>query len=293
MKKMKISMTTGALSRRFGENAALNLLNQAGFEAVDYSGFKYGAPQIFKSRDKVFFQYYKELGIFAKNIGIEIHQTHAPMPMYSFDKEKLKVLKENTVSAIYASAYLGAEYVVFHPAVIPGRIGEDDMQRGAELTIQHFSDFIPILKETGIKGAIENIYSRDTDTGEICPTVCSFPKDLAYVSDTLGDCFCNCLDIGHAHLTKQPPEQMIKILQKRVEVIHLHDNDGITDCHTAPFEKNIDWKSVCQALDEINYSGTFNFEADEFLSNIPDDMIPFRLSYLYDLGLYLTKQIEN
>ena len=79
--------------------------------------------------------------------------------------------------------------------------------------------------------------------------------------DTLGnDLFVACLDAGHALLTYDSPARMAKVLGSRLKVLHVHDVDGIDDLHTVPYLGNNDWPEFCQALKEIGYKGTFNFE---------------------------------
>jgi sugar phosphate isomerase/epimerase len=45
-----------------------------------------------------------------------------------------------------------------------------------------------------------------------------------------------------------------------IQVLHLNDNDGLTDQHKMPMSGNIDWKDVLNALDEIGYTGVYNME---------------------------------
>ena len=53
---------------------------------------------------------------------------------------------------------------------------------------------------------------------------------------------------------------VIRRLGKTVEVLHLNDNDTLTDQHKIPMTGCIDWEDVFNALDEIGYSGVYNME---------------------------------
>ena len=85
-------------------------------------------------------------------------------------------------------------------------------------------------------------------------------KESAY-----GDWFCVCMDTGHTNKSYrfpgQPsPAEMIRRLGKNIEILHLHDNDCMTDQHKVPGSGNIDWKEVLTALREIGYNGVYNME---------------------------------
>ena len=43
-------------------------------------------------------------------------------------------------------------------------------------------------------------------------------------------------------------------------ILHLNDNDTLTDQHKMPLSGTIDWKEVFLALKETGYSGVYNME---------------------------------
>lgn len=286
---MNIGMTTAELAKRFGDKGALEALSQAGFECVDYSGFKYGAPAHFDHKTREFAEYYDTLRLHALSLGISIHQTHTTIPSFSFDEEKQRVLFGYAVSAIYATARLGAEYIVLHP-ITSERAGSSHAER-LDFTIGYFRSLQPYLKDAGVIGAIENVYTHEKNTRRICAAAGSSASDVAFIADSVGEGFCNCLDIGHAYLINEEPSAAALTLGNRLKVLHVHDNNGISDDHTAPFERSINWQSVVEALHDIGYNGVFNFEADGFLTKLPSELLPQRLKYLYELGKHLTSKI--
>ena len=288
---MNIGMTTGDLASRYGDRKALRLLKQSGFECVDYSGFKYSAPADFDRNSRDFAEYYNGLRAYSQSIGISIHQTHTTIPCFSLDPEKARVMFDIAVSAIYASARLGAEYIVLHPITLSD-IGGTYKEK-LDFSVEYFKKLEGYLKDAGIKGAVENVYARSPETHSICAVAGSLAKDIAYISDMSGDSFCNCLDIGHLFLTGEDFMNAASILADRIKVLHVHDNDGVNDNHTAPFECSIQWEKVCDALKSIGYNGVFNFEADGFLARLPDEMVIPRLEYLYKMGRYLAGKIEK
>jgi sugar phosphate isomerase/epimerase len=76
---------------------------------------------------------------------------------------------------------------------------------------------------------------------------------------------------------------MIKIFGKDVTILHLHDNTGHWDDHLLPGFGNINWPGVFDALDEIGYSGVYNFEI----------RLPFGGSLLEDFLVYSGKYLRE
>ena len=47
---------------------------------------------------------------------------------------------------------------------------------------------------------------------------------------------------------------------KEITVLHINDNDTLSDQHKIPLSGSIDWKDTFDALDEIGYNGVYNME---------------------------------
>lgn len=293
---MKISTTTDALFRIGGDEYALRTLARIGFDATDFSLFNYHGPSSpLKLNERELVAYFTHLKNVCREVGIEVGQSHAPMPTYSHGSDNNDVLFSKMVASIYASESLDCPYCVIHPPILPDRRYNDGYEENRDICLDVYSRLIPHLERTGVKLAVENMFNWDPEKGKICPTICSSAKEMAYYVDTLGDCFVNCLDIGHTNLTKdtgETTEDMIRILGGRLKTLHVHDNDGIRDAHTIPYYGNINWDGVCGALKEIGYSGTFSFEADEFVKMFPEQIRIAALGTLLEAGRYLTEKIK-
>ena len=107
-------------------------------------------------------------------------------------------------------------------------------------------------------------------------------------------CATVCVDTGHtneAHFLGAPsPADMIRALGKNVTVLHLHDNNGTADLHLPPICDRrgcVNWPDVFDALDEVGYSGVYNFELLwNCFGGILEDTVRFR-------GKFLRYLIEN
>ena len=74
------------------------------------------------------------------------------------------------------------------------------------------------------------------------------------------------LDVIEIHTNKasrfgfpKPPEA-IRQLGADITVLHLNDNDTLTDQHKIPMTGTIDWADTMRALEDIGYNGIYNME---------------------------------
>ena len=87
--------------------------------------------------------------------------------------------------------------------------------------------------------------------------------EINYVIDGVGsDQMCICLDTGHLNRLKTSSQRdFILKAGKRLRALHIADNWGDKDLHLLPFGLgNVDFVEVGKALNEIGYSGYYNFE---------------------------------
>ena len=74
-----------------------------------------------------------------------------------------------------------------------------------------------------------------------------------------------CMDTGHSNKAMRfnnnpTPADVIRRLGSDIKVLHLNDNDTLTDQHKIPLTGCIDWVDVLDALKEIGYDGVYNME---------------------------------
>ena len=70
-----------------------------------------------------------------------------------------------------------------------------------------------------------------------------------------------CWDTGHAHLQGVNQYKEIMELGSRLKGLHIHDNDGNSDLHQAPFLGNCNFDDVIRGLIDSGYGGYFTLEA--------------------------------
>ncbi len=282
---MKISTQTDPLVPKLGLEKAMALISYGGFEAVDF-GFDYSpltSPMFREWDDRQFADYFKHAHKTAAENGIEIHQCHAPFPLKVYDPEKDPVMLEAAVKSIYASAYMECPYIIIHPAMNPKFHYGNNYDECLSTNVEFYSALVPALRDTGVSLCVENMWACDVDTGKKIATTCSRAEWMVDMIDTLngmhgGEIFTACLDVGHCAISGSYAHDMVRTLGKRIHTLHVHDNDGYDDSHQLPGLGKINWLNFMNALKDVGYSGTFNFEAGNFFgtwsnSDLYDDEV--------------------
>jgi hexosaminidase len=69
-----------------------------------------------------------------------------------------------------------------------------------------------------------------------------------------------CLDTNHLMDRPQTLPQVVHNLGDRLFTLHLSDYDGVDEQHALPGLGVLDWAAFTQALQDIGYTGPFNYE---------------------------------
>ncbi len=284
---MRLSSTTDRLQEKFGIYKAIDVLSEAGYDAIDFSQFDKEIYAADYGRE-----YYTEMRKYAEDKGLVFNQSHAPFASSFEDKEKTAKRFDEIVLAIKRASYLGIKNIIVHPCQHLKYDVEGNPEKLFEYNMDFYGRLVPYCEEYGIRVALENMWQY---TGMINHSTCSRPDEFVKYLDGLNnDCFVACLDIGHASLVREDVGDFIKKLgNKRLQCLHVHDVDGTNDSHTLPFYGSINWDKVMKSLAEIDYKGDLTFEADGFMNNKPDELLPDCAIIMAKTGKYLVSQFEN
>ena len=85
--------------------------------------------------------------------------------------------------------------------------------------------------------------------------ICSVGDNKEYMAICMDTCYSNKAMRFYNNLT---PAEVIRMLGNDIKVLHLNDNDTLTDQHKMPLTGCIDLNYVFDALDEIGYDGVNN-----------------------------------
>ena len=267
---MKISTEIYSTACHTGEEKAIELIAKAGFDAWDFSMFEMCRIdwRDFSVIDKPhptngpgYLKFARRLKQIGLDNGIICNQSHAPFPT------NVPAIREIYLKrAIECTAEAGGKICIIHP----------DNNQPAEKNAEFYMELLPFAKEHGVKIATENMWNWEANAPTACAAACSHHDDFCKHIDIVGDDYLvACLDIGHAEMaglnTSAPT--MIRALDKRLQALHIHDNDKLGDSHQIPFSMNIEWEGVAKALKDINYQGYLTLEADRYLSAFNSDNV--------------------
>jgi len=190
---------------------------------------------------------------------LECIQTHP----YYYDLRLSSELTEEIyefaiMQAIIAGGKLGASWNALHPrssvssGFCPSRSLEDnrrDFSKYLEVAVKH---------NTGI--AAENLPVFHGIV-PVMPFYSSNYEDLQVLVDSFHDDRMGiCWDTGHANLMHFDQADAIRVLGKRIQCTHVHNNFRNDDNHLTPDSGNIPWDQVMQALASTGYDGALTLE---------------------------------
>ena len=259
---MKISTEIQSAAKTIGEEKAVELIAKAGFDAWDFSMFdmcrydwnnKTYLPLSHPLAGKDYLSFARRLKQIGLDNGIVCNQSHAPFPCIYPD------VTPYLQRAIECTAEAGGNICIIHP----------DNNKTPQENAEIYFELLPFAKQHGVKIATENMWNWDNAKDESSFAACATSKSFVEHIDAVNDeFFVACLDIGHAEMrgSGNGAVNMIKALGDRLQALHIHDNDKWHDSHQIPFSMSIDFETVVKALKEINYSGWFTLEADNYLN---------------------------
>lgn len=270
--KREIGISIGQLQNKYGDKRAIEIASEIGYDTVDFNfdtiKCDYRDQNSFYSKsDDEIISYYTDLRKFAEEKGIRIHQTHGTGGGFVNDAEKDAALIKNNRIDCMASAALGAGICVVHNPTTMSFTPDVDAELMRRLSYEQLKGMVCNAKYYGLKIASETFgdavkfdcvdFFGDINEFEMsCNRIINDPE--------LTDNFTVCIDTGHSNKAMRygnpKPGDVIRRMGSNVTVLHLHDNDTLTDQHKIPMTGCIDWQDVFSALDEIGYSGVYNME---------------------------------
>lgn len=292
---MFLSLNESALGDRLPLERRLELIREAGFDAVDINLEGVRKPET-ELGGADWEEAARKIRAAADRLGLIINQIHAPFhfSVSEFDEQLETLVIPVMKRVLRISQIFGVSVAVIHPIHHHEYLGHEEEFFANNM--KYYAALLPTAHETGVKLGIENMWQRDRLRGTICHDTCSrLPEFLRYV-DTLNDPFAvACLDVGHVGLC--PPDnslsEIVLGLGDRLQSLHVHDNDFRGDQHLPPYEGKMDWDALCRSLGQIGYKGFFTYELhNRALGKMDEALLPSALRYYCDLGRSLIRKIE-
>lgn len=290
----------------------LKRLKGIGFCAIDFSLHAFlKNKQLYQKELNTFFdkteeelyEYFRPLKEALAECDMEVFQMHMPYPNYvpGASEELNGYLRDVVaVKSMKLCKFLNCKYIVIHGFKLAKFLGSEEAEW--EKTKEFLEALAPFAKEYGITMCIENIY---TSVGKhIIEGPCCNAKKAAKRIDEMNEKFGAevlgfCFDTGHANLVGIDFYDFITTLGSRLKVLHVHDNDGVSDLHQVPFtftktrenDPNTDWDGFVKGLHEIGFTGAINFETSPVLKSFPKELQETALRTIYEIGCYFEDTI--
>ncbi len=319
---MKISIQSHATAQRFDMDTTYKMIKEAGFEAIDWSLYiqwengrahscwdraSINSGENFEQKciydediDKIIEHYQPEIDTI-KKYGLTITQAHSLFFNYSsttlpFVEHAIEVHKK----VMKLCAYAGCPRLVIHGfsrQVKETVLNDDDIHVA---NTKMYKELIPTALETGVMIILENLFVTDASNNRKYAGTCCDPYDAIAYIDTLNEiagreCFGLCLDTGHLNLVNQRFPEYVEKLGNRIKALHIHDNNGITDLHLAPFTGTINWRDFYNSLKKIGYTGDLSFETHKqtSLARCDDGLVMPLLKFIYECGDFFRRKINE
>ncbi len=278
----KIGISIGELQRKHGDLEALRVAKALGADAVDISleaqDYRREAS-IYSKDDAEIRAYYEGLRDRAQALGLEISQTHGRIEGFRNIPAEDDALVDNARRDLLATAALGAPVCVMHTATTIYLGPDADPKLMHQLSFDQFTRILPHARTYGVKVATETFGDATGRNccdffGNIKEFLITFQR-ISAVED-FADWFRICIDTGHSNKATRynnnpAPADVIRMCGKDIAVLHLHDNDTLTDQHKMPLTGTIDWNDVFDALDEVGYHNVYNMEL--YLGHFGPDLL--------------------
>jgi sugar phosphate isomerase/epimerase len=180
---------------------------------------------------------------------IEFRSFHGPfgdLNAGSFDTMIRDVTRNRFEIGYKTAKQLGATELILHHGYVPGT---SPIKSWIPRFAQFWKDFL--IGKGEMRFHLENMLE--------------FAPDVIYESiEAIGrenvDC---CLDIGHTHCdSRTSAEEWIKKLGNKIGYVHIHDNDGTCDAHTAIGKGNIPFIKVLAKLNEYSPNAIWSIETN-------------------------------
>jgi len=295
---LPISMNTSGPTRAYGLENAYRVIKEAGFDAVDASidmlmpyamaNQRLLPEALTAGSDKDLLAVFAPWREGARAYGLVNYQAHAPFPTLMlddaadpFNDTMLEVMKKY----LRACDSIDCRRLVIHPAYCDYQ-HRLTAQQEWEINMARYAALIPTAKQYGVMILLENMFVSNKRIYEaVCsdiPTACRYIDELnALAGEKI---FGFCLDTGHLLLLGKDIKDAMVQLGHRIEAFHIHDNDGKTDQHLAPYMGVMDWERFMQGLQAIGYRKTLSFEVGNLPAKYPPELYPQALHLLAETG---------
>ena len=301
---MELSTTTGIYQLSGNTeslrdmNEVLRVLREIGYNTIDLSFCFHNKPD-YLLRDDDWERKIDQVGETAAKLGITFYQSHLPFvkgcstavdPCFR-KPDYQEYFDECTRRAYMASGRLGVRWAVAHPLTFPQYNFENKVT--LEANRAYNDKFVELGMRYGTGTAFENMLPSLDRSMPF--RYCQHYEQLIELVDSYADPQVGvCWDTGHANQMKLDQPRALRTIGSRLKTLHINDNHyGNRDEHLLPYMGTIDWDGVLDALVDIGYEGSMNYETGKVTIEAYGDIQLELVKMVYRNGEYLMKRYEQ
>ena len=253
---MKIGTVDGGFTSTYGTKEGLRRLRALGFECLDENCFVNTEQELFKLSTGDFEKHLKTVRKMIEDAGLLVNQTHGPWrwPPHDFTEEDRAERFEKMSKSILGTVFLGSRNYVIHP-IIP--FTTDDASHANdtwEMNLEFFGRLCEVARQHEVVICFENMPWKAF-------SMASPEAIVRFAKQINSPWFKVCLDTGHClTLGIQPADAVRQVGKEYLQVLHVHDNNGVNDFHWLPYNGIGNWEEFTKALLEIGFDGTLSME---------------------------------
>ena len=194
----------------------------------------------------------------AAEVGMPFSDCHLPYFNIKVNTDPVyaEECKQSMFTAIDIAKTLGARTAVLHPNCATVTERAYDKAQAYDAAMAHLAPFAEYAAKLGVPVLVEN--TRLVPGIRQSTRYCQGPEELCELADALD--FGICWDFGHANLAGLKQSQALAYVGTRLKAVHVHDNNGTDDDHTAPFMGSVDWADAMHGLALAQFDGPLNYE---------------------------------
>jgi sugar phosphate isomerase/epimerase len=281
---MKLSLESYHLLLKFEAFEAFKLIKQAGFDCVDMS--YYWQEETSPLLDDKYQEYAVLLRSYLDKLGLTCNQAHAPFAIVYGEEFNLSNKHYLDITrAIESASILGAKTIVVHSIILKK---DSQIYFDRAYNLAFYKSLQPLCEKFNIKIAIENLFVFDDKRKRYQGRLGTATELCEFISELNSPYFVACVDVGHAAMTGNEPEQFLAQMDGNLlAALHIQDGNYREDCHTVPYLGDFDWTKIMKTLKQIEYKGELTFEIIKYLRNIPKELLFDALCFAEKIGRHL------
>jgi sugar phosphate isomerase/epimerase len=238
----KLSINTDFVSDKGYPFGVFRQIAEAGFTHIHW-GHQWNTDFIYTESEIA--EIKKQLRIFSLSLS-DTHASSGVEKCWYSPVEYERISGVDLIkNRIYMTAVLGGDAVVLHPFVVYDSLSLPEYRKQGLKSLEEIESF---ARCCGVKIALENLFQSDgsgiKDAGLTNIDTVEYYFDH-FSPEYLGFCW----DIGHSILLGEKSfERCSKLAMDRLAVMHLNDNRGDFDQHSAPFTWYSNWEWIAEVI---------------------------------------------